>query len=42
MYVQEDLNETRLELLSGAIELSLQNGSVYQLIPASTVPVLLS
>jgi len=39
MYVQEDLNDTQLELLSGQIELSLENGSVYQLKHPSTLPV---
>jgi len=39
MYVQEDLNDTQLEMLSGEIELSLENGSVYQLKHGSIVPV---
>ena len=39
MYVQEDLTDIQLEILSGEIELSLENGSVYQLKHASTVQV---
>jgi len=39
MYVQEDLTDIQLEILSGEIELSLENGSVYQLKRASTVQV---
>ena len=31
MYVQEQLTDTQLEILSGQIELSLENGSAYQL-----------
>ena len=39
MYVQEDLTDIQLEILSGEIELSLENGSVYQLKHANTVQV---
>jgi len=39
MYVQEDLTDTRLEVLSGEIELSLKNGSIYQLRQGNTIPV---
>jgi len=39
MYVQEDLNDTQLEMLSGEIELSLENGSVYQLKHGNAIPV---
>ena len=39
MYVQEDLTDTQLEILSGNVQLSLDNGSVYQLSRGSTMPV---
>jgi len=39
IYVQEDLSDIQLEILSGEIELSLENGFVYQLKHGSTVPV---
>jgi len=39
MYVQEDLTDIQLEILSGETELSLENGSFYQLIHANTIQV---
>ena len=40
MYVQEELTETKLEILCGQIELSLENGSVYQLKHGDTIAVM--
>jgi len=39
MYVQEDLTDTQLEILSGQIELTLENGSIYQLKHGNTSSV---
>jgi len=31
MYTEEDMADARLEILSGEVQLSLENGSIYQL-----------